>query len=292
MSWFILAFISAVFSALSAVSEKKVLFSLKALDFSYVVSVVTLLFTIPFFFFIDYNIIYSTEMLVLFVKSLLGAAAFLCVMLAIKNLEISQALPLLALTPGIVAIAGVVFINDTLTNYEWLGIILMLTGAFVLEVKGEKKFQLSFSSPFSLIKYSYVFTALVLFTISSLLDRLLLKDYHFPPYSFMAFQQLFYALIFTAVVLYKRKSITTPVKGLNKNLVFLILLIAVFTVVYRYTQIEATKLVPVAMVLSVKRLSVLFAVVFGGRLFKEEFLFIRVTAVLLILIGSTVLLIS
>jgi drug/metabolite transporter (DMT)-like permease len=290
MNWFLLAFISAVFSALSAVSEKKALLSLKALDFSFIVSAVTLLFTIPFFFNIDCSIINSPEMLILFFKSMLGTAAFLCIMLAIKNLEISQALPLLALTPGLVAIAGVIFIDDILSIYEWAGVILMLTGAFMLEVhKDKKSFTYTFKTFFSFSKYSYVYIALFLLTLSSLLDRVLLKDYRLPPYTFMAFQQFFYAFIFAAVILIRKKSLKKPFASLDKNVIYLIILIAVFTVIYRYTQIEATRLVPVALVLSVKRLSVLFAVIFGGKLFKEKNLAIRITAVILILIGSLAL---
>jgi drug/metabolite transporter (DMT)-like permease len=229
-------------------------------------------------------------MLILFFKSMLGTAAFLCIMLAIKNLEISQALPLLALTPGLVAIAGVIFIDDILSIYEWAGVILMLTGAFMLEVhKDKKSFTYTFKTFFSFSKYSYVYIALFLLTLSSLLDRVLLKDYRLPPYTFMAFQQFFYAFIFAAVILIRKKSLKKPFASLDKNVIYLIILIAVFTVIYRYTQIEATRLVPVALVLSVKRLSVLFAVIFGGKLFKEKNLAIRITAVILILIGSLAL---
>ena len=105
MNWFLLAFISAVFSAASAVSEKKTLFTLSALDFSFLISIVTLFFSIPFFLVSDYNNIFSISILILFLKTILSAAAFLYVMLSIKNFEISEALPLLALTPAFVAIS-------------------------------------------------------------------------------------------------------------------------------------------------------------------------------------------
>jgi drug/metabolite transporter (DMT)-like permease len=293
MNWFLLSFISALFSAVSAVSEKKALFSLTPLNFSFLVSAATLIFTIPFFFNVDYSIIGSTEMLLLFIKTILGAAAFLCVMTAIKNLEISQALPLLAVTPGLVAISGALFINDYLTLYDWTGILLMLIGAYIIEMhRGEMKLLHPFKALFNFSKYSYVFYALILFTISSLLDRVLLKDYLLPPYTFMAFQQLFYFLIFLAIILYRNKTLVNEFKGLNKKLINLLILISIFTVIYRYTQIEATKLAPVALVLSVKRLSILFAVIFGGKLFKEKNLALRITAVIMILAGTTLLMIT
>ena len=290
MNWFLLAFISAVFSAASAISEKKALFSLNALDFSFLVSLVTLLFSIPFFLDVNYENIFSVSMQILFLKTILSAAAFLFVMLSIKNLEISEALPLLALTPGFVAVSGVLIINDTLTGLEWFGIFLMLAGTYTLEIKKEtKSFIEPFKGLFNSKKYLYVFIALILFTASSLLDRVLLKDYNLPPYTFMAFQQLFYAIIFAVVVLVKYRGISRPVKDVTKKTFYLIIIISVFTVIYRYTQIEATKLAPVALVLSVKRLSVLMAIIFGGKLFSEDNLFRRVIAAIIILAGATIL---
>ncbi len=290
MNWFILAFISALFSAASAVSEKKVLFSMDALDFSLIVSLVTLLCSIPFFFAIRFNEILSVSVAVLFIKTLLSAGAFLCVMLSIKNLEISEALPLLALSPGLVAVAGVIFINDSLNLREWLGVILMVIGAYILELKkGNINLLSPFKTFFSVSKYSYVFIALILFTVTSLLDRVLLKEYKLPPLTFMAFQQLFYAFIFLVIFYISKRSIVRQFKSVSKNAIYLIIAVALFTVIYRYTQIEATKLAPVALVLSVKRLSVLFAVIYGGKLFSEENLYRRVAAVVIILIGTTLL---
>jgi drug/metabolite transporter (DMT)-like permease len=300
MNWFWLAFISAVFSALSAVFEKKTLFSLDALNFSFLISVVTLLFSIPFFWMISYESIFSVSIQILFIKTILSAAAFLFVMYSIKNLEISEALPLLALTPGLVAISGVIIINDFLTVLEWFGIFLMLAGTYLLEAhpnpspsKGHYKSLRNFFQPFTALfkfsKYSYVIIALILFTVTSLLDRVLLKDYNLPPYTFMAFQQLFYAVIFSILVLFKYRSIIRPVKEVTKKTVYLIIIISVFTVIYRLTQIEATKLVPVALVISVKRLSILMAIILGGKLFRESYLLRRVIAAIIILAGATIL---
>ena len=137
MNWFILAFISAIFSAVAAISEKKIFFKLSALDFSFLVSVVTLILSIPFFFSITYQDNLTLNLVILFAKTILNAGAFLCVMLAIKNLEISEALPLLALSPGLVAVLGSLIIQDTLLINEWIGIFLMVAGTYVLELRKE-----------------------------------------------------------------------------------------------------------------------------------------------------------
>jgi drug/metabolite transporter (DMT)-like permease len=290
MTWFYLALISAVFSALAAISEKKVLFKLDALDFSFFVSLVTLIFSIPFFFDAPLDISLSTPLIILFAKAILSALAFLCVMLAIKNLEISEALPLLALSPGIVAVLGVLLIQDTLVINEWIGLALMLIGTYILELrKDDKSIFDPFKSLLRLSKYKYVFFALILFSITSLIDRVLLKDFKLPAYTFMAYQQLFFAVIFTTMVLIRKKKVNDIFKALNKNIIYLILIISVFTVIYRYTQIEATKIAAVALVLSVKRLSVLMAVIIGGKLFKESNVLKRLIAAVIILTGLVIL---
>lgn len=290
MTWFYLALISAVFSALAAISEKKALFKLDALDFSFFVSIVTLIFSIPFFFNAPLDMSLSTPLIILFAKAILSALAFLCVMLAIKNLEISEALPLLALSPGLVAILGVLLIQDTLVLNEWIGLFLMLVGTYILELRKDDQ---SIFDPFKSLmrfnKYKYVFFALILFSITSLIDRVLLKDFKLPPFTFMAYQQLFFALIFTTFILFRNKKITAVFKTLNRNIIYLIIIISVFTVIYRYTQIEATKIAAVALVLSVKRLSVLMAILIGGKLFKESNVLKRAIAAVIILTGLIIL---
>lgn len=291
MIWFYLAFISAVFSAFSAISEKKVLFRMDALNFSFLVSVITLFFSIPFFFDAPLNLSLSTPLLILFIKAILSALAFLSVMLAIKSLEISEALPLLALSPGLVAILGVLLIQDRLVLNEWIGIFLMLVGTYILELRKEDRNIFDpFKSLLSLKKYKFIFSALILFSITSLIDRFLLKDLKLSPSTFMAYQQLFFALIFTALFFIRNKKISFSSITVNKKIFYLTILISIFTVIYRYTQIEATKLAPVALVLSVKRLSVLMAIIIGGKLFNENNIPKRVMATVIILAGLIILL--
>jgi drug/metabolite transporter (DMT)-like permease len=290
MTWFILAFASAVFSALSTLAEKKSLFSMDALDFSYIISVVTLVFSIPFFIMAPVQQGITTSLIILFVKTALNAAAFLFVMLSIKNLELSEALPLLAISPALVAILAFFFIGDVLNIYEWAGIFLIVAGTYILELKMASS---GIFGPFKILfktsKYGYVLGAVALFTITSLADRILLKGYKLPPYTFMAYQQLFYGIIFLVIVLYKRKSAVASFISVNKETWLFILVVAVLTVAYRYTQIAAVKLAPVGLVLAVKRLSILIAIIIGGKLFHEQHLKRRILAAVIILAGISLL---
>jgi drug/metabolite transporter (DMT)-like permease len=284
IEWYYLALFSALFSAAAAVFEKKVLFKEKALSFSVVLALLNLLFAIPFFFFIDFSLVSNISLFVLLFKSLLGAGAFLFVMLGIKNLEISKALPLLVLTPGLVAFFAWIFLGESLSLLEIIGMFLLIGGSYLLQL-GRK--QGVFRTLVNAVKSKgnqYIFFALILFTITSILDKALLKNFNLPVSAFMAFQHLFLAIIFIVFLLFSGnvQQIKTPFR----RSLWIILLISFFTIFYRYFQIEAVKIAPVALVLSIKRISVFFAVIIGGKLFKDSGLLRRIIATTIMVVGA------
>ncbi|MEO8232143.1 MAG: hypothetical protein ABI638_07655, partial [Ignavibacteriota bacterium] len=59
---------------------------------------------------------------------------------------------------------------------------------------------------------------------------------------------------------------------------------------YRYTQIVAVSLASVALVLAIKRTSVFWATVIGGKLFNDKDLLKRSLAAVLIIIGAILIL--
>jgi uncharacterized membrane protein len=286
MNWFYIALISAVLSAASAISQKKVLFSLSALEFSFYVSLFNIILAVPFFFTFSIGSISPESIAILFVKSILGGLAFYCVMLALKNLDFSGALPLLVLTPGFVALFAFLFQLETLTIIQISGMFLLLTGTYLLEMKPKQAvlepFKVFSSSP----NYHYVGFALLLFTASSILDKVLLGKYKMPPNAFMAFQQIFYGIVIGSVFLFSSVKKRNPLSSFDKKIWLWIILIAVLTAGYRYTQIKAIKIAPVSLVLSVKRISVFIAVVIGGRMFNEKNLLRKSIATAIMVAGA------
>jgi drug/metabolite transporter (DMT)-like permease len=286
MNWFFVALISAVLSAASAISQKKVLFSLSALEFSFFVSLFNILFSIPFFFAFDIGSVSPESIAVLFIKSIMGALAFYNVMLALKNLDISGALPLLVLTPGFVALFAFLFGLEKLSIIQLSGMFLLLAGTYLLEMNPKQ----ALTEPFKIFSksanYHYIGFALLLFTASSILDKVLLGKYKMPPNAFMAFQQVFYGIVIGAVYLFSSKIKRNPLNSFDKKVWLWIILIAALTAGYRYTQIRAIKIAPVSLVLSVKRISVFIAVVIGGKLFNEKSLFRKALATAIMVAGA------
>ncbi len=290
MLWFLIALSSAFLSAFAAILQKKVLFNLGALEFSFFLSIANLLFSIPFFFFIDYQSVNIVNISVLFIKSIIGVAAFFCVMLSLKNLEISNALPLLALTPGFVAIFAFLLLDESLKLVEIIGLIFLISGTFILESKNFKNLFIPLSVFIKSKYHRFIILALLLFTASSIMDKLLLIKLNLSPISITAFQHLFFALLFfVAYTLFRGKEVSASSIIKKQNLGW-IALISIITIGYRYTQIVAVSLASVALVLAIKRTSVFWATVIGGKLFNDKDLLKRSIAAILILIGAILIL--
>ena len=287
IQWYFLALISALFSAGAAVVQKKVLFKESAINFVFVLALFNLVISIPFFFFIESGSLNYTNLLVLFIRTLLEGVGFLCVMIGIKNLELSRALPLLVLTPGLVAFLAFFILGESICSLALLGMLLLLAGTYILQL-GESKFSVPFRAFINSKGHKYLVIALFVFAFSAVLDKSLLKGFGLPINAFMGFQHLFYALIFFVILLFMG-----GVKSVSfKNSWKWILLVALFTITYRYTYLWSVRdSSSVALALSMKRTAVFFAILVGGRLFKEHDFWKRVLATLVMIIGAILIIV-
>ena len=279
MDWYLIAFISALLSALAAIGQKKLLFDMEALDFSLILSIINALIALILIPIIQFNEISTLSLLILYFKTIIGALAFLFVMLAIKNLEISGALPLMILTPAFF------ILGENLSALEIVGLGTLLMGIYILETSTTSS-MLESLKVFRTSRYKrYLVGAILLFTISTLIDKFLLKNHQLAPISFLFFQQIFLAINFVIIYLLSKGKVSSLTKSVSIKMVLSVLLISLFTIGYRYTQLEAMKIAPVALVLSIKRTSIFFAAIIGGRIFSERALLRRGIATLFLLIG-------
>jgi drug/metabolite transporter (DMT)-like permease len=217
-------------------------------------------------------------------------AAFLCVMTALKNLQISNALPLLALTPGFVAVFAFLFLGEELKFYEVMGLISLVAGTYILESKNLKEILFPLNIFLKSKYHQYILAALLLFTASSVMDKLLLVKMNLTPFSLTAFQHVYFAVLFFIIYFAFKGKLENYSPKVNKTVILWILLISILTIGYRYTQIVSISLASIALTLAVKRTSVLWATVIGGKIFKDTNLFKKTIAVLFILLGAILIL--
>lgn len=289
--WQLLAFTSAIFSSLAAVFEKKALFKTEPLIFSLLLSALTFVLATPFFFFANLHLVTGVAITVLYFKSVLGAAAFLMIMYGLKKNELSNSLPLLTITPAVVALLAYFLLNESLSLMSVGGMLLLMAGTYLLQLpKGG-----GLMTPIFFLKRNrnlwYFIIAILLFSLTSILDKSLLKSYKMPPEAFLPLQQLFLTLNFFIIYLVKKNKSETTKEAFSRFF-WIILLVACFAIVYRYTHILAVKSGAVALVLSIKRTSVFFAAIIAGNLFKEHDLLRRSLAILIMILGAAFILLS
>ncbi len=286
--WFLFALASALFSAAAAIGQKKVLKEVDALLFSFLLSFFNVLIVSVIISIKGLPLLTTTEVLILFGKTILGAFAFLFVMMSIKNFQLSSVLPILAFTPAFVALVAFVFLNEIPSLFEIIGMGLMILGIYILE-SGERDLLVPLKEMFTKSKSKYVVYALLLFTISSVVDKLLIGHYKVKPIDFIVLQQIFFFIIFGGMILSIREK-RESIKLVSMNIFPLIILISFFTIIYRFLYIFSLKEGEVALALSVKRLSVLFAVIASKKLLGEGNTFRKAVATIFILVGGYIIL--
>ena len=281
MNWILLASVSALLSAAAAIAQKRVLARVNALEFSFLVSLAVLAHSLAVPFTTDVLAFDTRTLALLWGKSVLGGIAFLLVMTALKNNEISEALPLLGVTPAVTALLAMLVLGERLVGEQWLGLLLMLAGIWALEARTGSGMLSGLRMTLPGVRHRAILGAIALFAVSSVADKRLMSGMSVPPFVVMFHQHLVYALLFALLLLIRRHSWATLPRTARAHLP-LLLAIAALTVGYRFFQLEATRVGPVALVLAVKRTSILYATLFGGRMFAEEKLTTRLVGAALI----------
>ena len=263
------AFLAAILTAAASVIEKRTLMREHALEFSSVLAMFNMILAIPFFFLIDYSKIAIFPLVCTFFVSMCGAVAFLLVSKSVRHMELSSASPLLVLSPGVTAVLAFLVLGEALSLFQIGGLILLMFGAYVLQLKNHH----GLLEPLKVFRRSkyihYIFIALVLYGVCSVMDRYILGYIGFQIEAYMAFVHVFLAANLFLMLYLFHDGVRGIIHGV-KSAGWWIFVVALLTVSYRYFQFEAVKIASAGLVIAIKRSSVLFCVLLGGELFHER----------------------
>src|SRR3989338_7910031 len=285
--WLFYALLAAIFTAFADITEKKILLKQHAMEFSAVLSIIILIISLPFFFFIDYAKLQFTPLILLFFSSIIGSIAFLLIAKSTRHMEISEVIPLASLSPAVVSILALILLNEIPTLKQSFVIVLLIFGAFFLE---SKSFQISYIiKKFKRSKYiKYLFLSLLLYGITAILDRIILFNYNMQTTAYIAFAHIFLALNFLIMLSFFHNGLKGIKHGLKTSGKYM-LIISIFIIIYRYTQSESIKLIDVGLVVAIKRMSTLFTVIVGGELFHEKDKLKKIITSLIMLFGAVLI---
>ena len=214
---------------------------------------------------------------------LTGVLNFVAVILYFKALQItdlSLSVPMLSFTPIFLIFTSFIMLNEVPSVFGVVGIFLIVMGSYILNTSGNSRKLLD---PVKrMIRTKGIFFMLVvafLYSLSSNYDKLVVKNSD----SFFghAIVFLFIGSLMTGFSLVKRVNFRLEFgKYFHKFfLTGLILASVAVSINIAYTM----QIVPY--VISLKRLNILFSVIYGGLIFKEKHMSIRVVGTLIMLVG-------
>ena len=265
MSWFVYAFVCALSLATADALSKK------ALDDNIDSSIVAWVrtgYTLPFMAFIIPFIekpeLDSIFYMAIFLAVPLDIIALLLYMKAIKVSPLSLTLPFLSLTPVFLIGTSYIILGERPDKSGFIGIVLVVIGAYLLNVHTISRGLLE---PFKAIakEQGSVLMIIVAFTFSigACIGKIAVQ--HSNPIFFSVVYSFLLSLFLFLVISFRNKQFLSKVT--SRPILFL--LIGILITIMIITHVKAINLVEVAYMVSVKRLSILFGVIYGVVFFKE-----------------------
>lgn len=291
MTWFLLTIVAVFFVVIEAIYEKRMLAKARSFEFVMMFAFANVLLLSPFFFLVDFTQIDSAVLEMIFLASIPSAIGSFFVFKTIKHNQLSESAPIIALLPLVVTVLAFVVLGEKMTAVHLAGLLLIVVGMLVLELKNFKFKGGIFVAGRK--KYIVYILLLLLFGgISSLFDRVILFQYGIDPLAYLMIIQVFIALNFLFFFLVRGSSFREFGSTL-RQFWKIILFVSALTVAHRYMYASAIAVATsLGMVVAVYRLSSLFHVFAGGKFFAEDAILRKSIASIIILVGTVLLVIK
>ncbi|MBN2881631.1 EamA family transporter [Candidatus Woesearchaeota archaeon] len=289
MEWLIFAILSSFFNSFATIAEKNSLKTEHALQFNTVQTLLSFFMLIPFVFLVDFSVLTANFVIAVAIASFIGAVATLLLTKSTRHLELSVVSPLVILGPAFTSILAIFFLGEKLDTLQWVGIVVMLLGSYLLELDSFKHFLMPIKTSFKSKFVLFVLFGLLLFSICSILDKILVMKADFFTYLFIVhfFLSLYFVLLTCLkysykdiVIIFKDRKATVSIVG-----------ISFFVLLRRLFYIWAVSLGPVSIINPIKRSSQLITTFVGGKIFHEKNLLHKLISSVIMFLGLLLLLI-
>jgi drug/metabolite transporter (DMT)-like permease len=278
-SWVWLSLVAAFTLATSDALTKKAL----AFHDEYVVAWLRLVFSLPLLFILFLFIPVprlDKEFYTAFALSLpLEIASIILYIKALRLSPLSLTLPFLALTPVFLIFVSFIILGERVSFSGVMGILFITAGSYTLNIS---KIREGIFEPLRAItkeKGSVLMIVVALiYSLTSSLGKMAIK--HSSPLFFGITYYAALAVLFTPIVLYKRKS--GKIEG---RTILAVTLPGIFYSLMVISHMIAISLAHVAYVITIKRMSLIIGVLYGYFFFKEKNIRERLFGAMLMFIG-------
>lgn len=285
--WIIYSLLTAFTLATSDALTKRALVSRD----EYFVAWTRLLFAlpvlVPILFFIEIPSLDRTFWIATLSALPLEIAALILYTKALKVSPLSLTMPFLALTPLFLIIMAYVIVGESVSIYGGIGIMLVALGSYTLNLH---KMKYSLLEPVKAIfrEKGSVMIILVafIFSITASLGKIAID--HSSPFFFGSFYFILITILFTPIAMVKNRG---GLKISKKDILPLSSIGVTFAIMIIFHML-AMSLVNVAYMISIKRTSLLFSILYGHLLFREEKIAEKALGAIIMLLGFVLIVIS
>lgn len=288
MQWYVLVLISALFLGISEIIKKRILFKEHTMEFLTTHFSIVFVFTLFFIHKVNFAISFN-DLFLIFIKSAMLFSALFMFMKTLKHQDISKVSPIKNLSIISVVLFAFLFFGETLSLYNYIGVTLILIGTYFVETNPNLENPIK---PIKIFKnkYSiYIFIYLIAIALSVMLDKKITNTVDI--YSYLFFMIFFITIICWTIQLtfYNGfKDISESFKISYGLLIFAALFNLISDVFYlKAVAIPGTF---VALIIPLKRIQTLISSFFGGEIFHEKHLLIRITGTIIMILGTILVL--
>jgi drug/metabolite transporter (DMT)-like permease len=280
MNWFILALFCALFTACCDALSKKTMQNTDEWVAGTAVLGIASLFLLPAFLSCNLAPITDELIFILAVTLPLEILAYYLFLSAIRMAPLSLTVPLLAFTPVMSIFSSYVILNETITLLGGLGIGLVTVGAYILNGNLVNQHPLA---PIKALVSNQgsrrMLAVAMLWAVTSTLGKKGIEVYGAIPFGSLILFGVF--IVFGLMMIY-RYSTGIQLKNPSPAIWKMFVIAGVLMAGAEVTHFLAMSMAPVAYMISVKRLSLVFGVLLGWLFFEERNITFR-------LVGSSVM---
>lgn len=288
MDWFLISILCALSLASSDTLAKKYLFSYSSWQMLLVRFSVPGIMLIPVLYFYPLPpvpLAFWGWLAILLPLEILAMSLY---MLAIRDAPLYQTLPYLAFTPVFNIVTGWLVLSEQVSLSGAFGIILVVVGAYLLNIQHAKQNLRLWAEPLKAIVHQQgarrMLLAAIIYSFTSVGGKAAMQ--YAEPVSFGALYFVVLGFLTLIVVALIRPKELTILKQ-NHIAHFMV---GGFMAIMVITHFVALSMVETAYMIAVKRISLLFGILFGAYFFKEEGLSRNLAFASLMVAGAIIIL--
>jgi len=277
----LICIVSAFFWAAFDLTRKLTLEKISSINLLLIFTITQLIIFLIWLFFEDFSINLIPYLLPGITLIIIGLFSALLFLKAIKQSDLSLTIPLLSLSPMFSSLFSFFFLNEQLSNIQYLGIFLIILGTLILYSKKLTIYEIIKSFKIILKNSSAKLMVLVsiIWSLTPVLDKICLKNSSVNIHGFIQSLGMITLLIF----LFKKDTVQTENTKKNWRIILLTVFIGSTATILQFYAI-LTNYVPIME--SIKRsIGQLSSVFLGKIFFNEEVNKPKVVGVIVLSIG-------